>query len=41
MSFSGKTPSIAWRDKGGSIADLLAYARLRPVEDKGQAKFAF
>jgi type III restriction enzyme len=30
-----------WRDKGGSIAELMAYARLRPVGDRGQAKFAF
>ena len=30
-----------WRDKGGSIADLVAYAKLRPVEERAQAKFAF
>jgi type III restriction enzyme len=37
----GEETFYGWRDKGGSIADLLAYAKLRPVEDKGQAKFAF
>ncbi|WP_395773278.1 DEAD/DEAH box helicase [Agrobacterium pusense] len=37
----GEDTFYGWRDKGGSIGDLLAYARLRPVEDKGQAKFAF
>lgn len=37
----GEEAFYGWRDKGGSVADLLAYARLRPVEDKGQAKFAF
>lgn len=37
----GEDTFYGWRDKGGSVADLLAYAKLRPVEDKGQAKFAF
>lgn len=37
----GEDSFYGWRDKGGSVADLLAYARLRPVGDKGQAKFAF
>lgn len=37
----GENTFYGWRDKGGSVADLLAYAKLRPVEDKGQAKFAF
>jgi type III restriction enzyme len=37
----GESTFYSWRDKGGSIAELLAYSRLRPVEDKGQAKFAF
>ena len=37
----GEDTFYGWRDKGGSVADLLAYARLRPVEDKGQARFAF
>ena len=37
----GEETFYGWRDKGGSVAELLAYARLRPVEDKGQAKFAF
>jgi len=37
----GEETFYNWRDKGGSIAELLAYARLRPVENKGQAKFAF
>lgn len=37
----GESTFYGWRDKGGSIGELLAYARLRPVEDRGQAKFAF
>ncbi|WBU27744.1 DEAD/DEAH box helicase family protein [Rhodopseudomonas palustris] len=37
----GETSFYGWRDRGGSIGELLAFARLRPVEDKGQAKFAF
>lgn len=37
----GEDTFYGWRNKGGSIADLLAYAQLRPVENKGQAKFAF
>lgn len=37
----GEATFYSWRDKGGSIAELLAYAKLRPVEDKAQAKFAF
>jgi len=30
-----------WRDKGGSIADLLTFAKLRPVEHRGQGSLAF
>ena len=37
----GEATFYSWRDKGGSIAELLAYAKLRPVEDKAQARFAF
>lgn len=37
----GEETFYGWRDKGGSIADLLAFARLRPVEEKGQAQFVF
>jgi type III restriction enzyme len=37
----GENAFYGWRDKGGAMADLLAYARLRPVEDKSQSKFAF
>ena len=37
----GEDNFYGWRDKGGSMADLLAYAKLRPAEDRGQAKFAF
>ena len=37
----GEATFYGWRDKGGSIAELLAYARLRPIEDRGQAKFVF
>ncbi|NIE79835.1 restriction endonuclease subunit R [Asaia sp. As-1742] len=37
----GEDAFYGWRDKGGSIAELLAFARLRPVEDRSQAKFVF
>ena len=37
----GEESFYGWRDKGGSIADLLAYAKLRPVEDRGQGTLAF
>lgn len=37
----GEDAFYGWRDKGGSMAELFAYAKLRPVENKGQAKFAF
>lgn len=37
----GEATFYSWRDKGGSVGDLLAYAKLRPAEDHGQAKFAF
>lgn len=37
----GETVFYSWRDKGGSVADLLEYAKLRPVEEKAQARFAF
>ena len=37
----GEDAFYNWRDKGGSVVDLFAYAKLRPVEDKGQAKFTF
>lgn len=37
----GEEAFYGWRDKGGSVADLLAFAKLRPVENKGQAKFVF
>lgn len=37
----GEDTFYNWRDKGGSIADLLAYAKLRPVEERAQARFAF
>jgi len=30
-----------WRDKGASIRDMLEYARLRPVDERVQATFAF
>jgi type III restriction enzyme len=30
-----------WRDKGASIAELLDYARLRPIEDRMQGELAF
>jgi type III restriction enzyme len=37
----GEQTFYGWRDKGGSVADLMAYARLRPVEDRAQPKFVF
>ena len=37
----GEDAFYGWRDKGGSVGDLLAYAKLRPVQDQTQAKFAF
>lgn len=37
----GESTFYGWRDKGGSMAELFAYARLRPAEGTGQAKFAF
>jgi type III restriction enzyme len=37
----GEDGFYGWRDKGGSIGDLLAFAKLRPVQEQTQAKFAF
>lgn len=37
----GEDTFYGWREKGGSMSDLLAFAKLRPVENKGQAKFVF
>jgi len=37
----GEDTFYGWRDKGGSMSDLLAFAKLRPMENKGQSKFAF
>ena len=30
-----------WRDKGASILDVLNYAKLRPIDERVQAQFAF
>ena len=30
-----------WRDKGASIRDILEFARLRPIDERVQAQFAF
>jgi type III restriction enzyme len=30
-----------WRDKGTSIRDILEFARLRPIDERVQAQFAF
>jgi type III restriction enzyme len=30
-----------WRDKRASIAEMLAFAKLRPVDDRKQTQFAF
>ncbi|SFT21933.1 DEAD/DEAH box helicase family protein [Methylobacterium sp. yr668] len=37
----GEDTFYNWRDKGGSVADLLAYAKLRPVTETTQQRFAF
>ena len=37
----GEKTFYDWRDKGGSIGELLSYARLRPLADATQARFAF
>jgi type III restriction enzyme len=37
----GEQTFYGWRDKGGSVGELLSYAKLRPVSEPGQAKFAF
>ena len=39
--FLGEDIFYGWHDKDGSMADLFAHAKLRPVEDRGQVKFAF
>jgi type III restriction enzyme len=30
-----------WRDKGASIKEMLEYAKLRPIDDRSQGRFAF
>lgn len=37
----GEGTFYGWRDKGGSTSELLDFARLRPVDEKPQPKFAF
>jgi type III restriction enzyme len=37
----GEDAFYGWREKGGSMGDLLSYAKLRPVQEQSQAKFAF
>lgn len=37
----GEDTFYGWRDKGGSMSDLFAFAKLRPLADTGQSKFAF
>lgn len=37
----GEDTFYNWRDKGGLVSDLLAYAKLRPVEQRGQGSLAF
>lgn len=37
----GEDVFYEWRDKGASIRDMLDYAKLRPVDERIQAKFAF
>lgn len=37
----GESVFYEWRDKGASIRDMLEFAKLRPVDERVQAKFAF
>ncbi|MGO7150812.1 hypothetical protein ACCS52_36035 [Rhizobium ruizarguesonis] len=37
----GEDTFYKWREKGGAIADLLEFAKLRPASDAGQGKFVF
>jgi type III restriction enzyme len=37
----GEGVFYGWRDKGASIRETLDYAKLRPVDERVQAKFAF
>lgn len=37
----GEDTFYRWRDKGGSIAELLSFAKLRPVADRAQGGFVF
>ena len=37
----GEDTFYGWRDRGGSIGELLAFAKLRPVAEAGQSRFAF
>lgn len=37
----GEVVFYEWRDKGASIRDMLDYAKLRPVDERAQGKFAF
>jgi type III restriction enzyme len=37
----GEDVFYEWRDKGASVRDMLDYAKLRPVDERVQATFAF
>ncbi len=37
----GEDTFYNWRDKGGSMAELMSYAKLRPVAETSQQRFAF
>jgi type III restriction enzyme len=37
----GEQVFYEWRDKGASIRDMLEYAKLRPIDERVQAQFAF
>jgi type III restriction enzyme len=37
----GEDTFYGWRDRGGSVAEMLAFAKLRPAEARGQGRFAF
>lgn len=37
----GESVFYGWRDKGASIREILDYAKLRPIDERVQAKFAF
>lgn len=37
----GEETFYGWRDRGGSVGEVLDFSKLRPVQEHAQAKFAF